>query len=49
MKPVPTGVKSQDSRVKRMDIQRHTAVAVKFSAGDSQEKFVVEEGRDSEL
>jgi hypothetical protein len=36
-------------RVKRMGIQQHTAVADKFSPGDSQGKFVVEEDRNSEL
>jgi hypothetical protein len=41
MKPVP--------RVKRMEIQRHTAVPDKFSAGNRQGKFVVEEDRNSEL
>jgi hypothetical protein len=42
MKPVP-------DRVKKMEIQRHTAVPDKFSAGDSQGKFVVEQDRNSEL
>jgi hypothetical protein len=42
MKPVPV-------RVKRMEIQQHIAVPDKFSAGDSQGKFVVEEDRNSEL
>jgi hypothetical protein len=42
MKPVPV-------RVKRMGIRQHTAVPDKFSAGDSQGKFVVEDDRKSEL
>jgi hypothetical protein len=42
MKPVSV-------RVKRMGIQQHTAFPDKFSAGDSQGKFVVEEDRSSEL
>jgi hypothetical protein len=42
MKPVSV-------RVKRMVMQQHTAVPEKFSAGDSQGKFVVEEDRNSEL
>jgi hypothetical protein len=36
-------------RVKRMGIQRHTAVPDNFSAGDSQGKFMVEEDRKSEM
>jgi hypothetical protein len=32
-----------------MGIQQHTAVPDKFSAGDSQGKFVVEEDRNGEL
>jgi hypothetical protein len=35
--------------VKRVGIKHHTAVPDKFSAGDSQGKFVVEEDRNSEL
>jgi hypothetical protein len=42
MKPVPV-------RVKRMGIQQHTAVPDKFSAGDGQRKFMVEEDRNGEL
>jgi rRNA maturation protein Nop10 len=42
MKPVPV-------RVKRMGIQQHIAVPDKFSAEDSQGKFVVEEDRNGEL
>jgi hypothetical protein len=42
MKPVPV-------RVKRMGIQQQTAVPDKFSAGDSQGKFVVEENHNGEL
>jgi hypothetical protein len=42
MKPIPV-------RVKRMGMQQHTAVPDKFSAGDSQGKFVVEEDCNSEL
>jgi hypothetical protein len=42
MKPVPV-------RVKRMGIQEHTAVPDKFSAEDSQGKFLVVEDRNSEL
>jgi hypothetical protein len=42
MKPVPV-------RVKRMGIEQHTAIPDKFSAGDSQGKFVVEEDRNGEL
>jgi hypothetical protein len=37
------------SSVKRMGIQQHTAVPDKFSAGDTNGKFVVEEDRNGEL
>jgi transcriptional regulator of aromatic amino acid metabolism len=40
---------ASSSRVKRMGIQQHTAVADKFSAGDGQSMFVMEEDRNSEL
>jgi hypothetical protein len=42
MKPVPL-------RVKRMGIQQHTALPDKFSAGDNQGKYVVEEDCNGEL